>query len=575
MPSLVLDIRTTGVGQAVQGALTLRDAVLLTSRAQDEQADSADRLAASLRSLAAAQTSVPRVPAAGGYPLPAAPAPSPGATSHHMVPGSTPASAAPTPAPTPAVLLNQQPVVLALQQLTAVNRAGFAQLAAAQAGAPAPLSPVLPAGPRLTTAAGPAARLQAAQQQLQQAQAGNDPNALFDAQFRVARAQQAYARAQNVVNPQPPSFWQRFMEFAGTSRFNLGRVGGVEISPLVNRLGQLVAPRAAAGGLAGGAAGAVAGGLAGGAAGAGVGLALVGSFVLATAAVKTLADITTAAAERLQDLARVSTETGGTMREVAQLQALGVGGAQGAQLANSLRERLASDPRALLGSAQLGMAPSPNILTGSQDNARVLRDHLLALRQVRNAEEQLRLARMLGLESALDLLRVSDRAFAAQLRDADTQARIADPQATQQARDFGAEISRIGQTAQMVGNALGKPFLEAGTVIAGFIADNLLVLAENLNTFAPVFKFVIDTLMLPLRMVADLTRFLTAGDHNQDLRDAQDANTKALQANTAAIREGQFGPGSRGRNAVPGELRGQMLQHAIAGNTMRLGAFAP
>jgi len=65
----------------------------------------------------------------------------------------------------------------------------------------------------------------------------------------------------------------------------------------------------------------------------------------------------------------------------------------------TLRQRLGSDPMAMMAGNRLGLGFTPGRPWGPTNEARILSRALEGLRQITDAEEQLRLARMLGIAS--------------------------------------------------------------------------------------------------------------------------------------------------------------------------------
>lgn len=64
-------------------------------------------------------------------------------------------------------------------------------------------------------------------------------------------------------------------------------------------------------------------------------------------------------------------------------------------------------------------------------------------------------------------------------------------------------------------------------------------------------------------------------DSENRLAKAIDENTKATQDLTVALPSGTHGGGERARGAIPSHLKGILLERAIMGNALRLGAFNP
>jgi len=372
---------------------------------------------------------------------------------------------------------------------------------------------------------------------------------------------------------QPKGFVSRLMEALGTSRFNLGRVGGVEISPLVNRLGLLTG-----GGEAG---------LAGGAAGAGAGGVILAGLMVTKTAVETAARVVEHATTALRDFRSGQTESGGTTQEVAQLSATGLAGGQIASLGDQLRQRLSvssGDPFALAAGGRAGIAPQlgPEF-GGSQDNAHLVVqafDYLRTVKATQGAEAQLLEARRLGLAGMLDQINVSEQVRQQQRQDADIQAKLFTPEQTQQARDYAAQWDRVHASlklievstaafyVQQVADALGT-LADTGRNVANVLHDNagtVQVLAENSLKAAsqqvPVLREIVN--------VATALGLLK-GKKAAPEATAAEKQVQALRENTRAVeglKEGFLRGGPNAEKALPAGLNREALRQAL-----KLGAI--
>lgn len=231
---------------------------------------------------------------------------------------------------------------------------------------------------RYLTVSGPAQRLERAQAARQAAIGAGDPARIFDAEAAVARATVGMQRARRQqALTGGGGFLGRFTGAFASTRFNMGGV-----SPLVGQsLEALGVPMigATGAGLAG-AAGAVA--------------AFVGALHIATS---TLGDF--GAAMRL---------SGGTAGDVAGMGRFGFRGAEGAGAAATFRERIASDPMAMMFANRLGVRALPRPF-GAVNEAALLNRAAEGLAKITNAEERLRTERVLGLEAAERYIDLSPR----------------------------------------------------------------------------------------------------------------------------------------------------------------------
>jgi hypothetical protein len=210
-----------------------------------------------------------------------------------------------------------------------------------------------------------------------------------------------------------------------------------------------------------------------------IGGAIISVHAAAIAGVKMLADETVAAARRLGQIGAAGSTSGGRSGDIFGLGAFGVAPNQVAGAAGGLRERLAADPFARMAGSQLGLDPQiPAILGGSQNNARVLREALTALRGVTDQEEQLRLARQLGLESMVDELRVSERVFQQRMRQAAAEEQLFGEGTPfiQHSRDLNAELDITGKAFEDLRNAFATPFIEDASLALRSFSTLLLPL---------------------------------------------------------------------------------------------------
>lgn len=278
------------------------------------------------------------------------------------------------------------------------------------------------------------ARVRTAKARLTAAERGGDPSRLFDAQVALRRAERSREQDRRLL--EGPNLSDRLRELVRSTRFNAGGA-----SPLVGRaydVAEMLTPAL-------------------GAKAAPVAIAVAGLMAVGMAA--------KAAAADLRDSRQAASLSGGSSGDIARLRAGGVAPGEIGGLANSLRDRLASDPLSAIFGAQMGIRPQlPVELGGSQNNARLLADAMEGLRVTRRlygAEEQLRRARILGLDSVLDLVNVSPSVAAAQRRAGLFGARINDERSQQLSRDLDARRELLRQSERNAGTAFGKAFLPA------------------------------------------------------------------------------------------------------------------
>jgi len=313
---------------------------------------------------------------------------------------------------------------------------------------------------------------------------------------------------------------------------------------------------------------------------------LAGPLTLAAVAASGFAVAVHQATETINTYGRAATISGAGPGQLARLGALGLAPTEAASAANSLRGALASNPMAQFARSQLGLGFVGPQQLGSQDNAKVLADTLEALRRVTNAEEQLRLARMLGLEGMLDELRVSERVYRERQADAARRAaNFGDPQTIQQGRDFNAEVKRTGELWNELGATFGKETLPAAmTVVSGInqMLQDMLPTVKQLGqftnqTFNDLIDFIAQTGAIQAGMAPVDAYNLVKGARqaqnalNNATNAAQNANTNALKNLTQAI-NGMNGGGARARGALPPNLI-PLLTGASAGSPSEFSAI--
>lgn len=351
-------------------------------------------------------------------------------------------------------------------------------------------------GQRQLSVAGPGASLARAQRQVVLAQRLGDPLQQVDAQIALQRAQQRF---------QGPTPGQRISRVLSSSRLNLG-----PISPL---LGQLAG---------GGPAGAL--------------LAAAGALRIFTGAVKDAAE----RARELGDAARIS---GGTAGEIARLSGMGIPGGEIAGRAAGLRQASLT-PYGQVARARLGLAPAVPRPYGSTNEAQALQETLKALRNVTDAEEQLRLARMLQVEDLLKYVNVTKNVQQAQDEIGKTTEAIFNPQAAQEANDLAANWKLVKDAASNL----------VGIFNAGFI--------PTLNDF----------LHNTAVWLNDVAKWLGIDIPNATGKAAAALNGAADNF-ARALDQGLFGAGARARSAIGAGMQGEFLRHALQGQTLHMGAF--
>lgn len=417
----------------------------------------------------------------------------------------------------------------------------------AQAAAAAPVRRgTRVSGGQTSGGSGPNAALDRAHRQYGQAMLGGQAGAIQDAALNLSRAQARLDR----LNAPAPTLAQRLGQAALSTRFNIGGQSG-GVSPLVGRTLNAL-------GMSGATAGPV-------------GLALA-AITLTAMALKSLAEAAQDGAKALKEISDTASITGGTGAQSGALRGLGISG----DFANSLRERLATDPLAMLGAAQSGVGRvTPSVYGGSQNNAAVVLEVLGKLRAEQDPNERIRKARMMGAESLLPLTNASDKATASLLKTAEALGRLSDANKTTSS-DWDAATKRMGLVQDRLKGALFQAFGPGMIAVVSKLssgAEKLADFAEKfpqklLNSFEVAAIISNPIMAAPIHAAFDALRKQTGV--NNPAAAATNGNTKALQNLTYLLSSQIYGGGSRASGALPSGLTGMNLNQAAQNHALRL-----
>ncbi len=315
-------------------------------------------------------------------------------------------------------------------------------------------------------------------------------------------------------------------------------------------------------------------------------MAIVGAVTVATAAIKAFAYAVREGAAALNDAMAARTVSGGTAGQIAALAAAGLGNADIVSASAGLRQRLASDPFAMMAGVRSGIGPQLPRPFGSQNEAKLLQQAMDSLRAMGEGEKQLGLARMLGLDALLPLINVSDRMAKLQKADADIREQILKKNGPA-AREFNAALGRLTYNFSTLLQAIAGPGLNKLGGFINYFAAALQGLARIIAANPQLITNLVDSIITPYRTwlafeetigqvpkgaTAQFDAYINAASSQTA---ATNANTLALQQNTQAWKNGIYGGGARSRNAIPNSLNGYALQRALQGNSLRLGSFSP
>lgn len=392
-------------------------------------------------------------------------------------------------------------------------------------------------------ARGSLANLRQAYQDLQTAMAGGNPATIRDAQVRHRRAQMRFDRDENLMRG-GPGFGSRLNTFVRSTRF-----GNQGLSPLVGRALDLFGGRLAA---------------------------FAGPIALAAAAVTAFTKVIMDGAAGLQAASTARILSGGTAGQIASLQGMGIGADQIAAQAQALREAMVGGGLAAGMGQQLGLGIALPRGMGKTNEAEDLQKFIEGVSKMERAEDRLRAAQLLNQEAILPQIEAYRRNAKAMKADGDARAKIASMGATDAADDLGNALGRIKDNANLAAQNLSGPFLKSLTAISNATADGMRALADPKYADGANVSKAVDKAMDAMRK-AKSTALLgpkTLDGSIMKAKDAAlDANTKALNRVTAAFGDGAFGGGARARGALPAKYNGFAFDQAVAGTSLRMGAF--
>lgn len=351
----------------------------------------------------------------------------------------------------------------------------------------------------------------------------------FDAQVRLARAENSFQRDKELLRPKTGI--DKLNSFFLSSRFGMGGAGGgggLQLFPLVNRTLPLL----------------------------GMGLSkLIGPLGLVYTGLSMFSRVASESAATLRSYANARLTSGGTPGEVAGLTGLGLPADQLAEHAAAFRrnisiEQMTGQQRA--SAAGLGIKPALNRFYGTQDEAGLLLDAIDKLHANRGNPNQLRYANELGLTPFLGIANRSDATY--QRGRQDLMRRSQDMAGTDQlSRDVEGSKASLQADMQKYGAGAGKFWLNAtrlwnvqwGHVFRG----------EGRQFFDAIAG------KDPL-----LKSEGAAGAGGDTMKDLQKKTNSGIDRLIQVVEAGTGGLGAKGQRAV--RLSGPSLQEAI-----RAGAF--
>lgn len=300
---------------------------------------------------------------------------------------------------------------------------------------------------------------------------------------------------------------------------------------------------------------------------------VVSAFQLATRGMALFAAAVEMGTQALITMTNAAVTTGGTGRDIAFLSGLGIDPNRSA----AFRSNLASDPFARYAAMKVGVSPQQMLppQLGTQNFASGMRQALEGLRNIQDAEEQLRLARMLGVEQELPLLHASQKEWDKLVESVGRLQAIAEPQ-TQAIIDLQASWQTLTNDfkALMMG-------------VVGGLTPAIKGLIDMVDEMVKSFMFA----AMVMGMQADALQKIFTGNIGEGFRELQETmdpgllrqvwdsvqaaaaamnNSAQAQNNAAnAMQRGASGGGQRFRDAVTGGF----LNPNMDGWAFRAGAF--
>lgn len=318
-----------------------------------------------------------------------------------------------------------------------------------------------------------------------------------------------------------PSFAERFGDFIGNSRFQLG-----PLQPMVGKAAALFG-------------------------GGGNPYAMAAQLVMdgGKEVAQALVNVAEDAAEAGRRFSEIRTVTGAGTENAARLRAYGIDPGS----TRAMQDRITSDPFARMYAGRVGVNPVGGPF-GTLDTAKTTLDLVRGLRTL-EGDEQARAIRALGAEHLAPLLRVSQRTLNRLEKDAELSARFYDKSLEMRTAEYDVAKQRFAQSGEDLGTVLGQRPMEFFTRYLNYHTELNKVLAEEFDKLQKaedmIFKW-LEPIIYPL---GNPFEGLGGGEAaNVPLDD----NTRALNATTAELVKlnKTFGGGERSDRALPGSLYG-------------------
>jgi len=345
-------------------------------------------------------------------------------------------------------------------------------------------------------------------------------------------------------------------------------------------------------------------------------LPLTASIALASASLATFAGVIHQAAQAGREMLTARQLTGGTTGNVSFLTAIGLDPGTLAGVAAQLRATLAAGGIAGVTGRQLGSGlVLPRAVQPGLNQAELLQRVVKGLAGITDPARRFAAAVRMDAEALLPAVAFYTRHAAAVDADAKAMAAIQDEGFQTASADVMGNLDRVWKNLMQIIAAFAKPFMKPVADFLGRLADRLrdFALWVNANEKAVsqfrdgLVSLATGILMITAaigRLIANIGNMVYNLGFKQEgetiynagkllfqganemknlllgpggLAGAVDKNTQAVDDNTAAYREGTFGGGQRTRRAVgqqvPGFMKAELFDRAVAGAAYRVGAF--
>jgi len=305
---------------------------------------------------------------------------------------------------------------------------------------------------------------------------------------------------------------------------------------------------------------------------------IVGALKLASKAADSFQRNIFESARKISTLGDAARLSGGTSQEIGRLTAYGVSPSEIPGMAQGLREKLSSDPHAMMMAHRAGISPQLSRLHGSQNEAKTLLEAADGLAKISNAEERLRVARVLGIEPMLKIAELSQETRNRLKADGDALGKINGGDAVKTADEFNTALGRVSANWSTFTTSLGKPFIGMATGALNTLADALRGMSDWGSQAAGAVKQVGGAMadMFPvLKGLYDLGKQLGIFKANQTAQN----NTQQQLVNTMSqlnrtMQQGLHGGGERAQRAIGSNMKGYFFARALESGALRMGALS-